>query len=83
MVFSIIFQDGLTPVVLALLADKEDLATVLIEGGTDVNTPAKDVRKSFIALSRSMILIVCGSQQNDSPVDYIKLIMYRFYAIVL
>ena len=37
---------------LALYADKKDLLTVLIENGTDINTPTEDVRKSYIELLR-------------------------------
>ena len=43
-------QDGLTPVLLALHADKKDILSVLIENGADINTPSAHVRNISISI---------------------------------
>ena len=38
----------MTPVLMAICVQNKNLATILIEKGADLNTPAEDVRKRSI-----------------------------------
>ena len=41
---------------LALHMDNKDLITLLIDNGTDINTPSVDVRKSIIGIMKTLTI---------------------------